>query len=444
MIALLVPLVLAPQAGPVPPAQDHDFLTATPEAFALGQALFFDKLLSGNRNVSCATCHSPVTATIDGLSINVGTGGRGLGVLRDAGDLPLDPLEPLARGARNMQPLFNLGHRQFQRLFWDGRLFRDPSGPSGFHSPAGDELPAGFGHALEAISILAPTDGQEMLGQPGTNELADAAVAAPFTGVWDGIVSRLQAIPEYVGLFLAAYPELQGADDVTIVHVGKAIGAFQSQAFRSDDSPFDRYLRGDADAMSAAARRGMDLFYGKASCATCHAGTFQTDHQPYAIGMPQVGPGFGDGWMGLEDFGRESVTGDPADRYRFRTPSLRNVALTGPWGHDGFYDTLEGVVRHHLDPVRALRIADPAGLVLPPRPDLDAIDLLAFSNPAVTAAIGARIELAPVALTDDEVGDLLEFLHALTDPSACDLRKTVPAAVPSGLPLAEVKDPFAG
>jgi cytochrome c peroxidase len=453
MKQLLVPLLAAltvsaaaqsPHVLPSP-AVDGDYLQASPDVVELGRMLFFDKLLSGNRNVSCATCHSPVVATGDGLSMNIGTGGRGLSVLRDAGELPLDPLEPVSRGSRNMQPLFNLGHADFDRMFWDGRLFADAATAQGFHTPAGDELPAGFEHALETVSIFAPTDVQEMTGQPGTNELADASVASPFVGVWDGIVERLKATPPYHELFFAAFPELgSDPDQIGIVHLGKAIGGFQAEAFRADDSRFDRFLRGNEGVLSEAEKRGMRLFYGKAGCADCHSGVFQTDFEFHAIAMPQVGPGFdGAGWMGLEDFGREGVTGDPADRYRFRTPSLRNVELTGPWGHDGFFDSLEGVVRHHLDPVASLYAADPSQLVLPSRPDLDAIDLLVFQNPAVTDAIAAANELEPQHLRDEEVEDLLDFLRALTDPRAEDLRKTVPASVPSGLPLAEIRDPQA-
>lgn len=454
-VALLAHLGLKSSAGvarelgvdafvpPVRPAQDEDFLQPSPEQVELGRLLYFDKLLSGNRNISCATCHSPVVATADGLSINVGTGGRGLSVLRDAGALPLAPIDPVERGQRNMPPVFNLGHASFERMFWDGRIFADPRVPQGFQSPAGAELPFGFEHLIEAISIFAPTERQEMTGEAGTNELANAALSSPFTGVWDGLLVRLRAIPEYVALFTAAFPEIGGDPDaIEMVHVGRAIGAFQAVAFRSDDSPFDRYLRGDRDALSGEQLAGMRIFYETARCDACHSGTFQTDLDFHAIGVPQVGPGFGGvGFAGHEDFGREGVSGDPADRYRFRTPSLRNVALTGPWGHDGFFNSLEGIVRHHLDPWTSLYRADPSQIVLPPRPDLDRIDLIVFEDPATTAAIASRIELAPQALSDAQVSDLIAFLHALTDPRALDLRKTVPERVPSGLPLAEIKEP---
>ncbi len=424
------------------PARDSEFQQPSGEQVELGRMLFFDKELSGNRNISCATCHSPVVATVDGLSTNIGTGGGGLSVLRDAGSFPPTAFDPQARGARNMTPLFNLGHEQFVKLFWDGRIQVDPNVPQGFATPAGSDLPFGFDNALAALSIFAETDTQEMLGEEGTNELADAAALVhPQIGVWDGLVVRLGAIPEYVDLFTAAFPEVGGdPDNITIVHVGTAIGAFQAVAFRSDNSPFDRFLRGNRKAMSLSAIRGMRLFYGRAGCSECHAGVFQTDHDFHAIGMPQIGPGFGDGFMGREDFGREGFTGDPADRYRFRTPSLRNVALTGPWGHDGAFNSLRAVVEHHLDPLGSLLGYDPSQIVMPPRPDLDALDLVAFNDPGVTGAIAAAIEIVPPAqtLSGDDKDDLIDFLYALTDPSAGDLRKSVPTRVPSGLPLAEI------
>jgi cytochrome c peroxidase len=402
--------------------------------------LFFDKELSGNRNISCATCHSPLIGTVDGLSTNIGTGGQGLSVLRDAGDFPPTSFDPQGRGARNMTPLFNLGHEQFVKLFWDGRIQVNPDNPKGFDTPAGDDLPDGFDNQLAALSIFAETDIQEMLGEVGTNELADAGASVhPQIGVWDGLIVRLRNIPEYVDLFKAAFPGVGGrGQNMTIVHVGTAIGAFQAAAFRSDNSPFDRYLRGDSDAISETAMRGADLFYGSAGCSACHSGVFQTDHDFHAIGMPQIGPGFGAGPSGREDVGREGFTGDPADRYRFRTPSLRNVTLTGPWGHNGAFNSLRAVVEHHLDAENSLANYDPSQIVMPPRPDLDALDLIAFNDPAVTAAIANAIEIEPQELSEGEIDDLMDFLNALTDPSAGDLRKGVPTRVPSGLPLAEI------
>ena len=441
--ALVCPGIVAgdePRARLPAPARDTDFQQPRTELVELGRLLFFDKEQSGNRDIACATCHSPLIATGDGLSTNIGTGGEGLSVSRGAGHYPPRSRDPLSRGQRNMTPLFNLGHAQFDRFFWDGRLAVDPSIPQGFLTPAGANLPFGFPSALAALSVFAQTERQEMLAEPGTNELADASLLHAEPGVWAGLVRRLGAIPEYVELFTAAFPEVGGdGDRITIVHVGSALAAFQAVAFRSDNSPFDRYLRGDRTAMGAAAVRGTHLFYGRAGCAGCHGGVFQTDLGFHAIGVPQIGPGMGDGPSGREDFGRERVTRDPADRYRFRTPSLRNVVLTGPWGHDGAFNSLEAIVRHHLNPRDSLARYDAAQIVMPPRPDLDALDLLAHNDAAVVAAIAAAIEIAPPqpALAEREVLDLLEFLHALTDPSATDLRRWVPRRVPSGLPLAD-------
>ena len=156
-----------------------------------------------------------------------------------------------------------------------------------------------------------------------------------------------------------------------------------------------------------------------------------------AIAMPQVGPGKGDGTAGYEDFGRERVTGRVADRYRFRVPSLRNVALTAPYGHDGAYDTLEAVVRHHLDPVAALYELDYGQVVMPSRPDLDATDYFAASNASILARIAAANELVPTPLREREIEAIVAFLHALTDPAMLDLRRNVPASVPSGQPVAD-------
>jgi cytochrome c peroxidase len=447
--ALILPVLVFGQAGHADddfgflkqfaPAGDADFHQPPEAVIELGRMLFFDKELSGNRNISCATCHSPVVATVDGLSINIGTGGRGLGVLRDAGAFPPTGHDPQSRGARNMTPLFNLGHQEFQKLFWDGRVQVDQNFPQGFATPAGANLPFGFDNALAALSVFAEADIQEMTGQPGTNELADASLSGPHVPVWAALMERLRIIPEYVALFTAAFPEV-GNDpgQMTIVHVGNAIGAFQGTAFRSDNSPFDRFVRGDKKALSKNATSGMQLFYGTAGCSNCHGGLFQTDHSFHAIGMPQVGPGFGDGEFGYEDFGREGFSGNSNDRYRFRTPSLRNVFLTGPWGHDGFFNSLEAVVRHHMNPLESLNNADPTQVVLPSRPDLDEHDFLAFNDPAVTHAIGQAIEINIPQLSDAEIDLILDFLQALTDPSAQDLRHTVPKRVPSGLPLAEI------
>ena len=295
--------------------------------------------------------------------------------------------------------------------------------------------------------------------------------AAGPAGVWEQLAGRLSAIPEYVELFRRAFPEtVSEPDDVTFVLAANAIAAFEADAFRADDSPFDRYLRGEAP-MSEDAEAGMELFYGKAACGSCHSGKFQTDHDFHAIAMPQVGPGKEDGTDGSywretglkgfpEDFGRGRVTVREADRYKFRTPSLRNVELTGPWGHAGTYTTLEQVVRHHLAPVESLAAYQPpADLLVPVDRVLEVTasgsalsyswlsdnrlagfqrrDTWVLENDELRTNIAAANELAPIALSDGEVDSIVAFLGALTDDASRNLADLVPSRVPSGLPVAD-------
>jgi len=422
----------------LPPAvEDADFREEydDPDKAALGQLLFFDKILSGNRNISCATCHHPMAATGDGVSVSIGEGAHGLGVTRDLGE-GLDAV--LARVPRNAPALFNVGAKQFKRLFDDGRVEEDVTQPSGFRTPAGTDFPPGIETVLAAQAMFPVTSATEMAGHPGENAIADAAEAGNLAGpggVWKQLADRIRAVPEYVDRFTTVFTGIEGPEDITFPAAANAIAAFAGSAWRADDSPFDRYLRGDKRAMSKDALKGMRLFYGKAGCDGCHAGPFQTDHEFHAVAMPQIGPGKGDGMDGHDDFGRERVTGDPADRYRFRTPSLRQVAVTGPWGHSGAYDSLDAVVAHQLDPVGSLDAYDRSQVVLQSRPDLDALDFVVQDDPVRVSAIAAANEIEPVELAEKDRRRLVEFLHALTDRSKVDLRRDVPRAVPSGLPV---------
>ncbi|MBN2700913.1 MAG: cytochrome-c peroxidase, partial [Methylothermaceae bacterium] len=369
-------------------------------------------------------------------------GGRGLGVMRSNGEGDEAVHE---RVPRNAPHLFNLGAKEFEFQFHDGRVGIDPSQPSGFSSPAGADLPVGLDNVLAVQAMFPVTSSAEMAGQPGENPIADATAAGLLAGpggVWDQLAQRLQAVPEYVDRFKRAYPDdIQQASDISYVHAANAIAAFEATAFRADHSPFDYFLQGEWRALNMAAYNGMWLFYGKAECASCHSGKFLTDQSFHAIGMPQIGPGKGDNQPGYsdghDDLGRERVTGDPADRFKFRTPSLRNIALTAPYGHDGAYDTLEAMVRHHLNPVESLYNYDSSHAALIPRDDLDAVDFVVMNGLTRVDGIAAANELMPVSLTDEEIHDLLAFLRALTDASSLDLRAFVPYKVPSGLPVTE-------
>ena len=405
----------------------------------LGRLLFYDKLLSGNMNTSCATCHHAMAYTGDGLALPVGEGGMGLGVTRNTGVGP-DAIHE--RVPRNAPHVFNLGAVEFTRMFDDGRVEVDRTQPSGFRTPAGAVFPGGLDNVLAAQAMFPVTSATEMAGQHPENPIATAAAAGDLAGpngVWAQLALRLRANSEYVALFIDAFSDVHTASDITFVHAANAIAAFEAASYRADSSPFDRWLAGDNQALSWDQKKGMQLFYSKAGCAECHSGRFQTDQGFHAIAMPQIGPGKGNNGPGAadghDDFGRENVTLSTADRCKFRTPSLRNVVFTGPWGHDGAYDTLEGVIRHHLDPVAGLYTYDEGQALLPSRPDLDAIDVAVMSDPARVSEIAVHCELAPTQLSGEEVRLLLEFLGALTDTSSLDLRRDVPPSVPSELPI---------
>lgn len=424
------------------PATDADYYNnGSPNAakVRLGQQLFFDKILSGNLNVSCATCHHPFAGTGDGLSLSVGEGGRGLGVTRDTGSGDAAVHE---RVPRNAPALFNLGARQFTRMFHDGRVQLNKVMPSGIESPAGFNLPEGLDNPLAAQAMFPVTSGTEMAGQAGENTVADAAAVGDLAGpngVWAQLAQRLRGIDGYVDQFIAVFDDVGSAGDIRFMHAANAIAAFEAENWRADSSPFDRYLRGERWAMSVSALAGMRIFYSarKGNCASCHSGAFQTDHSFRAIAVPQIGPGKGDGAYGYEDFGRERVSGDVVDRYRFRVPTLRNVAQTAPYGHSGAFDTLETMVRHHLDTIDSLYDYDPSQLSLPSRVDLDERDIAAMADLNVVANIAKANELSPVRVRESEIRQLIDFLHALTDPAMIDMRRDVPKELPSGMPLAD-------
>ena len=424
------------------PSPTYDFREPSPAKVELGRVLMFDKILSGNRNISCGTCHHSLTGTGDGLSLPVGEGGSGLGVTRNVGTGP-DLIHE--RVPRNAPQVWNLGDRSFHTLFHDGRVstIGGEGFPSGCKTPAGMDLPGNLESVLACQAMFPVTSATEMAGQPPENPIAIAAASGDLPLVWELLAQRLRANPEYVAMFKAAFPgEIGNSADIQYSHAANAIAAFEGVAWRADDSPFDRYLRGDQHAMSKNQKKGMKLFYEGDrhghSCAECHSGLYQTDLQFHAIAMPQIGSGRGSGPDEFEDFGREQVTGLPSDILRFRTPSLRNVALNAPYGHSGAYNTLRAVVEHHLNPVDSLYAYNAnRQAVLPTHPTLDAENYRAMDDAAIVDFIAAYNELAPFSYTDEEVDRIIDFLHALTDASSLDLRRDqdVALGVPSGLPL---------
>ena len=234
-------LVSAQAETPLPePIRDADYLPFDERRAALGRLLFYDKILSGNRNIACGTCHDHDHGTTDGLSLGVGEGGVGAGPGRRFGT---GRDRAPKRVPRNANALFNIGHKDFRVLFHDGRTAIDDAFGNGFATPAEEWLPEGLG-SLAAVQALFPvTSATEMAGQPGENEIA-AAGRERIDHIWPRIAARVRRIPEYVALFRSSFPnEVKTPGDVTMPLVANAIGDFITSEWRSDDAPFDDFLR---------------------------------------------------------------------------------------------------------------------------------------------------------------------------------------------------------
>lgn len=433
LIALFSALALPAAAEIRPkPLNDADFRTHSQAEVALGQLLFWDPVLSGNRNISCGTCHHPRFGTGDGVSLSLGEGGIGLGP-----DRKPDPSNlPEQRIPRNAPALFNLGVLDLRSVFHDGRIEADATRANGFRTPLEDEMVSGFASLLSAQSMFPVLSPDEMAGHYSENEISKAVRTGQLTGpngAWEKIAARISAIPAYKAQFDAVYPDIQGGRPIHFTDISNAIAAFISVEWRSDTAPFDAWLRGTAP-LPALAAQGADLFYGTAGCSACHSGPLLTDQGFHAMGSPQLGPGKAERFeTNQRDLGRGRVTNQPADAYAFRTPSLRNVTATAPYGHAGGHKDLRDFVIYHADPAAGLD-AYVQQAVLPEFTPAKA-DWAIANDPSETAAIKQAITQTPRPLNDTEATAILAFLDSLTDPTAIAGRLGIPAAVPSGLPI---------
>lgn len=397
----------------VMPAQD-------PALVALGRALMFDKILSGNRDIACATCHEPALHTTDGLALAIGTGAVGSGTTRTLG-------AGRSFVPRNAPTLLNSG-LGLQYIFWDGRLSR-------FGPPVPDvPVPLDQNNLLRAQAMLPVLNRREMRGEMGDtdvfgnpNELAQIPDDQP-AQVWNAVMRRLVAIPEYVSLFHAAYPTI-APQYLSFGDAANAIAAFQMSELTRTNSPFDRYLRRDDNALTIDEKRGAILFFTRARCVNCHSGPFLGGQQFSNSGVPQLGPGVGT--HAPLDVGRGELQNNEFYQFAFRVPPLRNVELTAPYFHNGSFRTLEAVVAHYNDVAKSLRTFDPTTLP-------EAVRGSYHGDGATIDQILATLDFQlrnPLNLTEDEQRQLVAFLKALTDPAARDLSAIAPAAVPSGLPV---------
>jgi cytochrome c peroxidase len=318
----------------------------TPEKVALGRLLYFDPVLSGANDISCASCHHPDLGFTDGRGLAMGKGGHGVGPARAGG-------VEIRRGAPT---IWNAAYNH--RQFWDGR--------------AAD---------LEEQARGPITSPDEMDQKP------------------EALVAELTAIPEYVRLFDEAFAGT-GGSALTFDNVTRAIAAFE-RTLVSDRSRFDRYAAGDPAALSPQERRGLTLFRSlKTRCFECHGFPTFANTDFKVIGVPDL-PGH------APDRGRAETGGGAAYERAFKVPTLRNVARTAPYMHNGTFRTLDEVLDFY-----AKGGGRGAGLPLANQDD--------------------KVRAFP--LTASEKADLIAFLNALTDETR---RPEFPDRVPSGLPVVE-------
>ncbi|MGB0953662.1 MAG: cytochrome c peroxidase [Planctomycetota bacterium] len=399
----------------------------------LGKRLFFTKALSGGMDTACASCHHPVLGGGDGLPLPIGVDAvaeslLGPGRTHRAAATGFDggPTVP-----RNSPTTFNMALWK-QTLFWDGRVESVPGGITSPDSTTFPQVDPDAALTLTATQARFPvTSAEEMRGfsfeASGENEDVRDHLAGRMGnyGVGAGEITE-----DWLPLFRTAFAQPTGTaqDLITFPNIVEAIGVYEdSQVFI--ETPWKDYVEGQEDALTPSAKRGALLFFrgpsaGGAACVRCHSGDFFTDERFHAVGFPQIGRGKGDGAVTGDlhaDFGRERVTDNRDDRYAFRTPSLINVAATGPWGHDGVFQDLESLVRYHLDPESGWASFDLGALPA----DIQTVGTVANTALIIQELLAQKASgdsRLPIVtdFTTAQIQDLVAFLEALTDPRVLD------------------------
>lgn len=438
-------------------------LTGNPEGVAaaadiksplaqLGKQLFFSKHLSLTGTVACVSCHHPLLGGGDGLALPVGVGAHDPDLLgpgrRYDPHLRADSLADFGPNVPRHSPTtFNIALYN-RAMFFDGRVF-----------VTDDELrPHGSGQA-----IRTPESIQNFPDGTAGGDLSITQAKFPITSIHEmrgvhehtgattddiraTLVSRLMKSENawaWLRAFRAAFrskdrrgpSDLLNYETITYDHVAQALSAYQrSQLFI--ESPWRRYVRGERTALDESARRGALLFFrdadqGGFGCAGCHSGDHFSDEKFHILAIPQIGIGKTED---SGDHGRHDVTQLETDRYAFRTPALLNVAVTGPYGHSGVYNTLGEIIRHHLDPEAMVKQFREDSVPQLHELGLRYAECAEHNAEALNALAAARAEgrsslPPPRRATDEQIADVAKFLESLTDPCTRDpacLRDWIP------------------
>ncbi|MEM7433120.1 MAG: cytochrome c peroxidase, partial [Pseudomonadota bacterium] len=358
---------------------------------------------------------------------------------------------------RHSQSVFNVGLHD-AGLFWDLRI--ESIGKEAGLNGAGSEIrtpdsalnagDADAGPNLVAAQARFPiVIASEMRGgfEPGLSDDAYRDRIAARIGNYGAGAGELTT-NNWLAEFRSAFASAETAENlITFDNIVLAIGEYQrSMVFV--DNPWNDYVRGNTNAISAEAKEGALLFYGATNmqglaCANCHGGDFFTDERSTSVGVPQIGIGKGDTATTDGDFGREQQTADPQDRFRFRTPTLLNVAATAPYTHAGAYLTLEDVLAHYVVPDTTVTNYFGAGgpctlpqfQAHPDCPDDLFENSRAHSLDALQKTLDDRTVQADLTIPDigfspmSDGPPILAFMEALTDPCITD-RSCVAAWIP--------------
>jgi cytochrome c peroxidase len=335
---------------------------STPEKVHLGRLLFFDPVLSGNKDVSCATCHQPEFNYAEFLETSIGVNGVGNGSKRrfvEPNDIPFVK--------RNSQSILNTAFNGIK----NDEIY-DPETAPMFWDVRAKSLEM---QALEPIKTL-----EEMRGNTYHQDK-----------ILDEVIARIRKIPVYKTLFYKAFPN--EPEPLSQVNLSRAMAAYE-RTLIAPNTRFDQYMRGDSNALSSSEKDGLNAFL-TTGCVKCHSGPMFSDYKLHVLGVPDTG-------------NRKESDSGADQHYAFRTPSLRNLRFTSPYMHSGKFTTLDQVLMFYEDVA--------GGKVLNPKVKALQIDTLATD----------------MDVNFKDISRIVEFLNTLNDDS---FDKTIPAAVPSGLPV---------
>lgn len=440
----------------------------------LGKALFWTRAMSTDREVACVTCHHPFYGFGDNLPISPGVDAEfpdRIGPGRKRKKTDKDQIPVFGNGnapmPRNSPTLIGLAFWD-KSITWDGTVFSDTGTPgmSGTDGrivapvdtppvrgmfthpllPRSDYLtyeqkwdrgmPISSGHGLLPTAVNAAMRGRAFGAKTAptmsthTDLEVRQAIAAAIGGYGGTMLSPLPK-NEWPPLFRRAFNDASGpvANLITPNKISVAIASYE-RTMTFTDTPWKAYVQGNNGAISDAAKRGALLFYksikdGGANCGSCHSGDFFTDENYWVLAVPQMGRGKTDvnvrpSHNANDDWGRAHVTGKRSDKYAYRTQTLIGVEVTGPWGHDGVFNTLKEVVQHHLNPKKSIETFDWKKVSTEGGP-LNLAHSKENTENALNQLLSQRKKGKPgvlqdANLTDPQVDDIVEFLKALTDP----------------------------